>query len=167
VMVEKLLETATLDGDSLQLNKEEINLIELIKTLVSKHKMHSETKTILFNAEQESIIAKVDTFHFENAINNILDNAIKYGGNTITIKLSQSSTTFTISITDNGNTLTKAHKEKIFEKFYRVPKGNTHDVKGFGIGLYYSKKITEKHGGMIRLNLDNNQTTFKMTLPNE
>ncbi len=167
VMVEKLLETATLDGDSLQLNKEETNITELINTLVSKHKMQTDDKTITLKSEQDVIIAKVDIFHFENTINNILDNAIKYGGNTISIHLSQTPIAFTVIISDNGNALTKAHKEKIFEKFYRVPKGNTHDVKGFGIGLYYSKKIAEKHGGVIHLDLNKNETTFKISLPNE
>jgi two-component system phosphate regulon sensor histidine kinase PhoR len=71
-----------------------------------------------------------------------------------------------IEIKDNGAGLTKAHKEKIFEKFYRVPKGNTHDVKGFGIGLFYTKTIIEKHKGTIQLSLDQELTNFKITLPN-
>ncbi|MFH4964537.1 ATP-binding protein [Gaetbulibacter sp. M235] len=167
VMVEKLLETATLDGDSLQLNKEYTNITDLISMLVNKHSMQTNNKTISLKSEQDAIIAKVDVFHFENTINNILDNAIKYGGNTISIHLSQTPIAFTVSISDNGNTLTKSHKEKIFEKFYRVPKGNTHDVKGFGIGLYYSKKIAEKHGGIIHLDLNKSETTFKISLPNE
>ena len=58
-------------------------------------------------------------------------------------------------------------KEKIFDKFYRVPKGNTHDVKGFGIGLYYCKKIVEKHLGKLSLISDNSQTIFKISIPNE
>ena len=70
-------------------------------------------------------------------------------------------------ISDNGNSITKANKDKIFEKFYRVSKGNTHDIKGFGIGLYYAKKIVEKHEGNIHLNLSNKLTTFKILLPNE
>ena len=71
-----------------------------------------------------------------------------------------------ILISDNGHTLTKANKERLFEKFYRVPKGNTHDVKGFGIGLYYTKTIVDKHHGSITLDLNANLTTFKITLPN-
>ena len=109
----------------------------------------------------------MDVFHFENVISNLIDNAIKYGGNNINIDLNQNSFASTISISDDGNTLTKANKDKIFEKFYRIPKGNTHDVKGFGIGLYYAKKITEKHGGSIHLDLNNKQTTFKISFPNE
>jgi len=109
----------------------------------------------------------VDVFHFENAINNIIDNAIKYGGDSISVRLKQIKNTIEISISDTGNGLTKAHKDKLFEKFYRVPKGNRHDVKGFGIGLYYTKKIIEKHNGTIQLELNKNNTVFKITLPYE
>jgi len=166
VMVEKLLETATLDSDSLKLNKEKIDISELLFSIIEKHRISLDTKTINFSSSEE-VIANVDVFHFENAINNIIDNAVKYGGDKININLIQNTFAFTISITDNGSSLTKSNKDKIFEKFYRVSKGNTHDVKGFGIGLYYAKKIIEKHGGTIHLNLDNNLTTFKLSLPNE
>lgn len=167
VMVEKLLETATLDSDSLILVKEKINITDLISSIIDKHQLQTEPKTINFNTSIENIFAHVDLFHFENAINNIIDNAIKYGGQIISIDVSQNSFSFTVSISDNGNTITKAQKDKIFEKFYRVTKGNTHDVKGFGIGLYYAKKIIEKHGGAIHLDLNNNLTTFNLSLPNE
>jgi two-component system phosphate regulon sensor histidine kinase PhoR len=171
-MVEKLLETATLDSDSLTLVKESINIVEVLKTLVEKHQMlpitiETDHKTIVFSSPSGSIMASVDVFHFENAINNVLDNALKYGGKEIKVGIEQNSFAFTVSIIDNGNTITKAHKDKIFEKFYRIPKGNTHDVKGFGIGLYYTKKIVEKHGGIIHLNLEKNLTTFKLSFPNE
>ncbi len=167
IMVEKLLETATLDSESLNLNKESHSISEMLQILVEKHQMQTQSKTLLFKDSTQPIFANVDGFHFENAINNVLDNAVKYGGNCIEIKLLNTLEGFEILISDNGKTLTKDHKDRIFEKFYRVPKGNTHDVKGFGIGLYYSKKIIEKHGGNIRLLLDDNGTTFQIKLPSE
>lgn len=166
VMVEKLLETATLDSNELNLLKEKLNINTIINSIIEKHKMQTP-KQINFNYSDDVILAEIDEFHFENTINNIVDNAIKYGGELININLSKNNTTLSISISDNGTTLTKANKEQIFEKFYRIPKGNTHDVKGFGIGLYYAKKIIEKHGGNIHLELTNNLTTFKIVLPNE
>ncbi|MGM5468770.1 sensor histidine kinase [Flavobacteriaceae bacterium LMO-SS05] len=166
VMVEKLLETATLDSDSLTLDKESINGVDLLKTIIEKHQMQTEHKTINFSSPYDVMMVSVDVFHFENAINNILDNALKYGGNEITVEAKQNSFSFTVSISDNGNSITKSHKDKIFEKFYRIPKGNTHDIKGFGIGLYYTKKIVEKHGGTIHLDLQKNLTTFKLSFPN-
>jgi len=106
----------------------------------------------------------VDAFHFENAVNNIVDNAIKYGGDEIKMEIKKTAKHIEIAISDSGNSLSEGHKKQIFEKFFRVPKGNTHDVKGFGIGLYYTKKIIEKHGGDIRLDLGKG-TTFTIRLP--
>lgn len=164
VMVEKLLETAALDSENIELNREPYNIIALIDALVNKHKLSTE-KDIVFNSDLKTLEVNIDIFHFENAINNVLDNAIKYGGENITITLSKKNHSFILTIADNGNTLTSTSKQKIFEKFYRVPKGNTHDVKGFGIGLYYTKKIIEKHNGTIDLELKNGWTSFKITIP--
>jgi len=165
LMVEKLLETATLDSDELNLNKSSVDILNMLEVLAEKHRLNT-SKTIEFSSGNASVFATVDAFHFENAINNLLDNAIKYGGQHINIQLNQNNDTFTIKISDDGQSLSKKYKDLIFEKFYRVPKGNTHDVKGFGIGLYYTKTIVEKHGGIIELAL-NKQTTFKVTLPND
>ena len=105
------------------------------------------------------------TFHFENAIGNVIDNALKYGGNKIKIELISTKNKVEIFIKDNGNGIHKDQKEKIFEQFYRIPTGNTHNVKGFGIGLYYTKNIIEKHGGSIHIIYDKkNNTLFKIEL---
>jgi signal transduction histidine kinase len=166
VMVEKLLETATLDSDSLQLNKEETDIVSLLIALCNKYQIQNTEKTIQTSYKVEELITNVDVFHFENAINNILDNAIKYGGDLITIDLISKNENFEIVISDNGSGINKANKDRIFEKFYRVPKGNTHNVKGFGIGLYYTKTIIDKHNGTIVLDLNNALTTFKINMPN-
>ncbi len=166
IMVEKLLETATLDSDSLELNKEKFELITLLEALINRYKMQFPDKTFNNTIQLESLVINADIFHIENALNNVLDNAIKYGGDIITIDLLPKSNNFDILISDNGSSLTKANKDQIFDKFYRVPKGNTHDVKGFGIGLYYSRTIIDKHNGSISLELHENLTTFKISLPN-
>jgi len=166
-MVEKLLETATLDSEKLTLNKEELNLVDFVTSITDKHHFLPEDKSLTLEHSHNIIPINIDVFHFECALNNIIDNAIKYGGNTIAIYLNKTQKLTTISISDTGTSLTKAHKDKIFEQFYRVPKGNTHDIKGFGIGLYYAKTIIEKHQGTIILDLSKSHTTFKITLPNE
>ena len=166
VMVEKLLETATLDSGNLELNKENFNIISLLDALVSKYKIQFPDKTFNTNIQLESLIINADIFHIENALNNILDNAVKYGGDIISIELKARKTNLDILVSDNGHSLTHENKHQIFDKFYRVPKGNTHDVKGFGIGLYYTKTIIDKHNGSITLELNKNLTTFKITLPN-
>jgi signal transduction histidine kinase len=166
IMVEKLLETASLDSDNLELKKESIDIIELLHTITHRYKIQFPEKEFNTNFKIESLICSVDVFHTENAINNILDNAVKYGGPIISIVMIPKDKSLDILISDNGNTLIKTNTDRIFEKFYRVPKGNTHDVKGFGIGLYYTKTIIEKHKGSVNVELNKNLTTFKITLPN-
>jgi signal transduction histidine kinase len=188
MMVEKLLETASLDSEKLELKFESYNLVELLQIASQKEAFSVGDKTISFSScapafglrsrsyfgevdkasggmrAEEDIPYSIDVFHFENAINNIIDNAIKYGGKDISVEIVKQNNSIEITISDSGTSLTEAHKKQIFEKFYRVPKGNTHDVKGFGIGLYYTKKIIEKHNGTIDLSIKPN-TTFKISLP--
>ena len=165
-MVEKLLETATLDSEKLLLKKEIINLIDLVEKTVKKHQPLAKNKKISFSSSSKDFNLDIDTFHFENAISNLIDNAIKYGGNRIEINVNIVLNTIEISVADNGRGIEKNQQERIFDKFYRVPKGNTHDVKGFDIGLYYTKKIIEKHGGNIHLISNTKHTIFKINIPN-
>jgi len=167
-MVEKILETATLNQENSQLLKKPINISELLESIIEKYKTINTEKNFIFNSSVENNIFLADEFQFENAIGNILDNAIKYGGDTISIELNSTKKSVEILIKDNGNGIPKNQKEKVFEQFYRIPTGNTHNVKGFGIGLYYTKSIIEKHGGTISITYDkNNNTTFKINFPNE
>ncbi|NQZ43853.1 MAG: HAMP domain-containing histidine kinase [Flavobacteriaceae bacterium] len=163
-MVEKLLETATLDNDKLLLNKETADLVQLITQLVGKYRMITPEKELLFSTNVSELDFEIDLFHFENAIANLIDNAIKYGGDQIEVNINAVLDGIEISIADNGIPIDSAQREKIFEKFYRVPTGNRHDVKGFGIGLFYSKKIINKHHGELELVPNKNHTIFKVTL---
>jgi len=166
VMVEKLLETATLDSESLMLQKEPTNIVDLIAKIAKKFELLAK-KDIKFTTNIDSKILKIDLFHFENAISNLVDNAIKYGGDSIEINLNSVLNVTEISVADNGKGIDKSQQERIFDKFYRVPKGNTHDVKGFGIGLYYTQKIIEKHNGSINISSNFDNTIFKLQIPNE
>ena len=165
-MVEKLLETATLDSESLLLQKEPTNIVDLVAKIANKFELLTK-KEINFTTNIDSKILKIDRFHFENAISNLVDNAIKYGGDSIEINLNSVLNVTEISVADNGKGIDKSQQERIFDKFYRVPKGNTHDVKGFGIGLYYTQKIIEKHNGSINVSSNFNNTIFKLQIPNE
>lgn len=166
-MVEKLLETAMLDSEQLVLKKETIDIVDIAEKVVYKHQILALKKELSFSTTLQPCYANVDVFHFENVISNLIDNAVKYGGNQIEMNISSVLNTIEITVVDDGNGIEKNQKEKIFDKFYRVPKGNTHDVKGFGIGLYYCKKIIEKHEGFIGLTSDKSKTIFKITIPNE
>ena len=167
VMVEKILETATLDSSKLELHPEEIDLVEMVRNIVQHYSENLNEKEINLMFSKPEIIAKVDIFHFENALNNLIDNAIKYGGNIINVSLTVLNPNLIIEVIDNGGYIGKLHKEKIFDKFYRIPKGNKHDIKGFGIGLFYTRVIIEKHKGTIQLLTEKNSTNFKITLPYE
>jgi signal transduction histidine kinase len=158
-MVEKLLETATLDSDQLVLKKETLEPEILLRQLVQKFQTLAPEKKIdlILPATCKTIFA--DPFHFENALSNLIDNAIKYGGNEIRICLDQKGMN-KVRIHDNGGNISSEQKARVFEQFYRIPKGDLHDVKGFGIGLYYVKKILEKHEGKIELETGQNSTTF-------
>ena len=165
-IVEKLLETATLDSESLLLQKETTNIVDLIAKIAKKFELLTK-KDIKFRTNIDSKILKIDRFHFENAISNLVDNAIKYGGDNIEVNLNSVLNVTEISVADNGKGIDKSQQERIFDKFYRVPKGNTHDVKGFGIGLYYTQKIIEKHNGSINVSSNFDNTIFKLQIPNE
>lgn len=161
-MVEKLLETATLEKDEIILNKENTDLTALLQKMLDKYEMIREKQ---FEADLDpKVMSHVDPVHIDNALSNLIDNATKYGGDQIKVSL-KADQHLEIQVSDNGSGIEKRHQDKIFEKFYRIPKGDQHDVKGYGIGLYYTQKIIEKHGGQITLNSKPGQTTFKITLP--
>ena len=158
-MVEKLLETATLDSEQLGLKPETIDPLPVLRSLVQKYQTINPEKTIELILPSSIRPIHVDPFHFENVISNLLDNAEKYGGNEIQVSLEQNEKN-KIRVWDSGGTISSTDHDRVFEQFYRVPKGNLHDVKGFGIGLYYVKKIIEQHGGKITLESRKNSTSF-------
>ncbi|MCM0060184.1 MAG: HAMP domain-containing histidine kinase [Algoriphagus sp.] len=163
-MVEKLLETAALDSDQLVLKKESIDPAPVLTQLVQKFQTLAHEKEFSLLIPTSCSPIEVDPFHFEQVISNLLDNAIKYGGASIQLRLAQGTVT-QIQVEDSGGNLSQEQAKHIFEQFYRVPKGNLHDVKGFGIGLYYVKKIMEKHGGSVSHQASKNSTIFTTDWP--
>lgn len=162
-IVEKILETASLESKELQLKKELVSITEIIERTI-EHTVFPSDKEVKTNLIQD-VFSEVDVFHFENMINNLLENAIKYGGNTITVFLEQQDRFFEIRVHDNGEGIKKEFQSQLFEKFYRVPTHNVHNVKGFGVGLYYVKQIIEKHSGTITLQSSKNNTLFIIRIP--
>ncbi|WGK65474.1 sensor histidine kinase [Croceiramulus getboli] len=164
IMVEKILETATLDKERLQLDRAPTSITDLLEKLVQKHQQNVPEVSIEFHRPDHELFANLDVFHFENAVDNLLDNAIKYGLPPIIVQLSTTKGQLLLQIIDQGTSLQRDHAQRLFEKFYRVPKGNQHDIKGFGIGLYYTRTIIEKHGGSIEVKTQPS-TSFIIKLP--
>jgi two-component system phosphate regulon sensor histidine kinase PhoR len=170
--VERVLQLARLDKKEMQLNKERVNIHELIYNAATTFKMQVEkrngTLTEELSAEQPVIVA--DALHISNAIHNLLDNAKKYSPENpdIKIKTWNDSNGIFLSVTDRGIGMNKETQKKIFDKFYRASKGNIHDVKGFGIGLSYVKEIVEMHGGKISVDSQAGEgSTLTIFLPYE
>lgn len=163
-MVEKLLETAAINSESLELKKSSTDIVPFVQKIINSAKHNYPNKNIIYNCAIESEVLDIDEFHLENAINNLIDNAVKYGGETVNITLNKKEEKLHISVIDNGIGIPAAQHEKIFDKFYRIPSGNKHDIKGFGIGLYYTNNIILKHGGKLDLISAPNSNEFRISL---
>jgi len=153
-MAEKILQTAVLDQAQLKIKQETVDIHKIIEDVLKSMKIVFESRngSIDIQLDATQHIVTGDRVHLTNVIYNLLDNANKYTPNTphITIKtVNKTPNEITISIKDNGIGISRSNQKKIFEKLYRVPTGNIHDVKGFGLGLSYVKVIIEIHGGNI------------------
>ncbi|AGA77564.1 histidine kinase [Echinicola vietnamensis DSM 17526] len=168
--VEKVLQAAALDKKDFKLKFEQVNIVDLIKDAKKHFDLQVEKKggRILLDIDVKDPYLEADAFHLSNIINNLLDNANKYSADKphIALKVKEMATGFSITIKDNGMGMSKDSVKKIFEKFYRVPTGNVHDVKGFGLGLAYVKTMVEEHNGSISVESEINKgSTFTITLP--
>lgn len=107
-----------------------------------------------------------DRTHFSNIISNLIDNAVKYSKQEAEIMIQCRQTeTVTITVSDHGIGIPLDKQKHIFDKFYRVPTGNLHNVKGYGLGLFYVKSMVEKHGGTITVKSESGKgSTFTITI---
>ena len=153
--VEKVLQLARIERDNFKLNKEMVDLHEILANIMQSVQMNVQENngqlTAELQAKKTHILA--DKFHLTNIIHNILDNAIKYCKEQpqITIQTTDIKRGVCLKITDQGIGIAKEHLPKIFNKFYRVPTGNVHNVKGFGLGLFYIKNICEASDWKLEL----------------
>ena len=144
-------------------------IVSIANTFTLKVEKFGGQIDIDLGAENSNIY--VDEMHITNVLFNLLDNALKYRKKDVPLQLMartwNDNTKLYISVEDNGIGIKKEHLKKIFERFYRVPTGNVHDVKGFGLGLAYVRKIIEDHGGTIRAEQEEKLTgtKFIITLP--
>ncbi len=170
LQVEKVLNIARLDKKDFRLSMDKISINETINNLlIYEDAILSEKNVILkLNLTEKELYTTGDLLHFTNILSNILDNAIKYSKSDKQISIStvELDKKIEIKIADNGIGISKENLSKVFDKFYRVPTGDLHDVKGFGLGLHYVKKITEAMGWKIRVESELGKgTRFCITCP--
>jgi len=167
--VDKVLQIARIESHSFHLNRELLDLNALILKVVENCKANSN-RLLTVNTDLGDSVDKIeaDSLHLTNLFHNLLDNASKYSGKepVITIKTSCTAKLVVIHFSDNGPGIRPEFQNRVFQKFYRIPTGNLHDVKGFGLGLYYVKTICDYHQWQISLISDQGKgVTFVIEIP--
>jgi two-component system, OmpR family, phosphate regulon sensor histidine kinase PhoR len=151
--VERVLQMANTEKAEVILKKSDFDLYEVLDELYAKYRtfIRSKNGDILMPEHSAPYIMHADRLHLKNLLSNLIDNAIKYCEQAPVIKINCATNAkgVQLSIEDNGIGIQKEHLKSIFNKFYRVPTGNIHNVKGFGLGLSYVKLITKRHGGEV------------------
>ena len=168
--VERVLQMAIFDHGELKLKQEEIDLHDIIETVAQNFLLQIDKREgmLEFLPEADNTVIQGDLMHITNVISNLLENAMKYTRNTPEIRIAthNEDESVIVSVVDNGIGIGKEDQKRIFDKFYRVPTGNIHSVKGFGLGLSYVKLIVEQHQGSITLKSEPNKgSQFDIHLP--
>ncbi|MDO8367974.1 MAG: HAMP domain-containing sensor histidine kinase [Saprospiraceae bacterium] len=153
--VEKVLQLAKIERDNIELNVEEIDLAELIHSISPSIELKINDKNGILHLDLDATNARVraDKLHLTNILHNLVDNGVKYSREKpeIHIGLQNEVNTLVLSVQDNGIGIPKEHQKRVFDKFHRVPTGNVHNVKGFGLGLFYVKTMCKEHRWKLSL----------------
>jgi two-component system phosphate regulon sensor histidine kinase PhoR len=170
LQVEKVLQISKIEKGNFEINKEVVDLHDLIPTMIGSTRARVDEKhgNLTADLPEGPLPIMADPLHLSNILHNLLDNAVKYGGDQpeITVQGKRLKKHLALSITDNGPGIAKEHQERLFEKFYRIPTGDVHDVKGFGLGLFYVHQICRAHGWPIKvISKPGGGTTFLIELP--
>lgn len=169
VLVESILESAALEKQNIQWGKEEVNLSEVADKVIENalFRVGKENCSILLSKPEEPVIIPCERLHLRNLLSNIIDNAVKYsiGRASVEVDIKQNQKSIVLSISDSGIGIKKEHIDKIFDKLYRVPTGDIHNVKGFGLGLNYVQRICEGYQWNIKVKSKYGMgTTFVITM---
>jgi len=151
--VEKVLNVARLEKDSIELKKEIFEINQTLTDIINNESLKLKLGKISFTPLDTTANINADKLHFVNVVANMIDNAIKYSNDipVVEIELNDKEKDVLLHIRDHGIGIDKENQKKLFDKFYRVSTGNVHDVKGFGLGLFYVKNICAAHGWHIQV----------------
>lgn len=153
LLVDKVLKLSMFEQDKMELREETVDMKAVVGEVVDSMRLQLEKRgaTVSTEYDGESFYVKGDRTHLQSVLYNLLDNAIKYTGRKpeIKIHLADKAGRLLLRVSDNGIGIAPQHQPKIFEKFFRVPHGNTHNIKGYGLGLSYVAEVVRLHGGKI------------------
>ena len=172
LLVENVLRAAMLDQGELELFRQPINFHDLLKEVLRNQAIHikkqsGSTSTKLGATDP---VVKGDRTHLTNVVFNLVDNAIKYGGGQpkLLVRSWNEGDFLHVAFEDNGIGIPREHIGKVFDKLYRVPTGNVHDVKGFGLGLSYVQAVMQQHGAQISVvSTAGEGSTFTLVFPQQ
>jgi two-component system, OmpR family, phosphate regulon sensor histidine kinase PhoR len=170
LQVEQVLSMTALERGEIPLRLTELDFHQLIRESLKSISLQIENKhgNLTLNLYADRFVVAGDRTHLANALCNLIDNAVKYSGEKpeLSVNTSNRGQDLIVVITDDGIGIEKEYHKKVFDKFFRVPTGDVHDVKGFGLGLAYVKKIVGLHGGTIGLQSEKGKgTSFTITFP--
>jgi two-component system, OmpR family, phosphate regulon sensor histidine kinase PhoR len=168
--IERVLSIARLEKGELKMENTEVDVNDLIVIVLDSMELQLQKRNAIINVhtDAENAVVYGDELHLSNVIYNLIDNANKYSSDTpeITITTRNTGKNLIIEIADKGIGMTKEQSKRIFDQFYRVPTGNLHDVKGFGLGLNYVQDIIKKLNGTVKVSSEKDRgTTFEISLP--
>ena len=168
--IERVLSIARLEKGELKMENTEVDMNDLIVIVLDSMELQLQKRNaiITVNTNAENAVVFGDELHLSNVLYNLIDNANKYSSNTPEISISTRNTGrhLIVEIADKGIGMTKEQAKRIFDQFYRVPTGNLHDVKGFGLGLNYVQDIIKKLNGTVKVSSEKDRgTTFEISLP--
>ena len=170
MLVENVLQASLAESGKMQLFKQTLNVHDLIREVVKNVaiQVRKHGGKVELELEAEEPLVHADRVHLSNVVFNLVDNATKYADGDLVLSISSAQTTDGVELRfkDNGIGIGKEHLGKVFDRLYRVPTGNVHDVKGFGLGLSYVKTVIDRHQGSIRVESETGKgSTFIMVLP--
>ncbi len=155
VLVESILQSAVIDRGELKVKMEQVPVVEVIQSVAktASFRIAGLDGELILQMPKQEVFIEADRMHFTNMVNNLVDNAIKYSKDKIhvTVKLEVFGDRLELSVIDKGIGIKREHISKIFDKLYRVPTGNVHNVKGFGLGLSYVKALSDMFGWSLHV----------------
>jgi two-component system, OmpR family, phosphate regulon sensor histidine kinase PhoR len=169
LLVDKVLKLSMFEKKEIELNPETLNLKDLADEVIASMRLQSDKKNAKVTLNHSgNLLLRGDRLHLLSVIFNLVDNAIKYSNENPVIKidLEEKENDLVLKVTDNGTGIPPEYSKKIFEKFFRMPSGNTHNTKGYGLGLSYVSHVVNRHNGKIEVESEPGKgSTFIITLP--